>query len=66
MMREADLPYHSLNYREYRRAGSLASYCKEMGLTHIERLPITEHPFFAVGVPDDGLLRRDQPLRHAS
>ncbi|MEQ1620538.1 MAG: 1,4-alpha-glucan branching protein GlgB [Methylococcales bacterium] len=32
-----------LNYREI--AHQLVSYVKEMGFTHIELLPITEHPF---------------------
>ncbi|MCG5516013.1 MULTISPECIES: 1,4-alpha-glucan branching protein GlgB [unclassified Ectothiorhodospira] len=32
-----------LNYRELAR--SLVPYVKEMGFTHIELLPITEHPF---------------------
>lgn len=31
-----------LNYREY--AKQLAAYCNEMGYTHIELLPICEHP----------------------
>ena len=31
-----------LNYRELARL--LASYCKEMGFTHVELLPIAEHP----------------------
>jgi 1,4-alpha-glucan branching enzyme len=44
-MREADPPYHSLNYREL--GPKLAAYCKEMGFTHVEFLPVTEHPFFA-------------------
>ncbi len=44
-MRQADPPYHSLNYREL--GPKLAAYCKEMGFTHVELLPITEHPFFA-------------------
>jgi 1,4-alpha-glucan branching enzyme len=44
-MRQADPPYHSLNYREL--APKLAGYCKDMGFTHVEFLPITEHPFFA-------------------
>ena len=44
-MREADPPYHSLNYRDI--APKLATYCQEMGFTHVEFLPITEHPFFA-------------------
>ncbi len=44
-MREADPPYHSLNYRDV--GPHLAEYCKDMGFTHVELLPITEHPFFA-------------------
>lgn len=44
-MRAADPPYHSLSYRDV--APKLASYCKDMGFTHVEFLPITEHPFFA-------------------
>ena len=44
-MREADPPYHSLNYRDL--APRVAAYCKELGFTHVEVLPITEHPFFA-------------------
>jgi 1,4-alpha-glucan branching enzyme len=44
-MREADPPYHSLSYRDV--APKLAAYCKDMGFTHVEVLPITEHPFFA-------------------
>ncbi len=34
----------SLSYREM--AGSLAQYVKELGFTHIEFLPIMEHPFY--------------------
>ncbi|MDY3563192.1 1,4-alpha-glucan branching protein GlgB [Gemmata sp. JC673] len=44
-MREADPPYHSLNYRDV--APKLAEYCADLGFTHVELLPITEHPFFA-------------------
>lgn len=34
------------NYISYRRAANdLAAYAKEMGYTHIELLPIAEHPF---------------------
>ena len=44
-MRAADPPYHSLSYRDV--APKLAAYCKDMGFTHVEFLPITEHPFFA-------------------
>jgi 1,4-alpha-glucan branching enzyme len=32
-----------LNYRELGRA--LADYCSEMGFTHVELLPVAEHPF---------------------
>ena len=34
----------SLSYRE--AAHKLAAYVKEMGFTHVELLPITEHPFY--------------------
>jgi 1,4-alpha-glucan branching enzyme len=44
-MRAADPPYHSLSYRDV--APKLAAYCADMGFTHVEFLPITEHPFFA-------------------
>ncbi|MCM5681254.1 1,4-alpha-glucan branching protein GlgB [Schlegelella sp. S2-27] len=33
-----------LGYREL--AHALASYVKEMGFTHVELLPVTEHPFY--------------------
>jgi 1,4-alpha-glucan branching enzyme len=33
-----------LNYREL--AHSLAGYVKDMGFTHVELLPVTEHPFY--------------------
>jgi 1,4-alpha-glucan branching enzyme len=36
--------YRSLYYREL--AEPLARYVQEMGFTHIELLPLTEHPFF--------------------
>ncbi len=36
--------YHSLSYREL--ATQLADYVHEMGFTHIEFLPVMEHPFF--------------------
>jgi 1,4-alpha-glucan branching enzyme len=35
----------SLNYKE--AAKELGAYVKEMGFTHIELMPITEHPFYA-------------------
>ena len=34
-----------LTYREL--AVKLAAYCREMGFTHVELLPIMEHPFYA-------------------
>jgi 1,4-alpha-glucan branching enzyme len=37
-------PYHSLSYREI--APRLADYCNQMGFTHVEFLPLTEHPFY--------------------
>ncbi|MEW5709263.1 MAG: 1,4-alpha-glucan branching protein GlgB [Pseudomonadota bacterium] len=36
--------YRSLNYREI--AQPLAEYARSMGFTHVELLPVTEHPFF--------------------
>jgi 1,4-alpha-glucan branching enzyme len=37
--------FRSMSYREL--GPDLAAYCKEMGFTHVELLPITEHPYFA-------------------
>jgi 1,4-alpha-glucan branching enzyme len=36
---------HSLSYREM--APQLADYMKEMGYTHVEFMPLMEHPFYA-------------------
>jgi 1,4-alpha-glucan branching enzyme len=36
--------FRSLSYREM--AEQLAEYVKKMGFTHVEFLPVTEHPFF--------------------
>ncbi len=36
--------YHSLSYREL--AHQLADYVQQMGFTHVEFLPVMEHPFF--------------------
>jgi 1,4-alpha-glucan branching enzyme len=35
---------HFLNYREL--AHALADYLQELGFTHVELMPITEHPFY--------------------
>jgi 1,4-alpha-glucan branching enzyme len=35
---------HSLSYTEL--ADDLVSYVKEMGFTHVEMMPITEHPYY--------------------
>jgi len=41
--RDASGHHGWMNYR--RAAHELVAYCKEMGFTHIELLPISEHPF---------------------
>ncbi|QEL20034.1 1,4-alpha-glucan branching protein GlgB [Limnoglobus roseus] len=43
-MREDGPPYHSLSYRDL--APHLTEHVKKCGFTHIEFLPVTEHPFF--------------------
>ncbi|MCZ2343697.1 MAG: 1,4-alpha-glucan branching protein GlgB [Bacteroidales bacterium] len=43
-MRIPDEGYRSLSYRE--AAPKLAAYCKKLGFTHVEFLPLMEHPFF--------------------
>jgi len=37
--------HHSYSYREL--APKLAEYIKKLGFTHVELLPITEHPYYA-------------------
>jgi 1,4-alpha-glucan branching enzyme len=41
--RGGDGPHGWLNYREI--AHELVEYCRQMGYTHIELLPVSEHPF---------------------
>jgi 1,4-alpha-glucan branching enzyme len=41
--RDPSEPDRWLSYREL--APQLAKYCREMGFTHIELLPVSEHPF---------------------
>ena len=43
-MRKSDDNHRSLDYREI--APVLAEYVKKMGFTHVEFLPIMEHPFY--------------------
>ena len=43
-MRHADEGYRSLGYREL--AQRLADYVQEIGFTHVQFLPVMEHPFF--------------------
>ncbi|MEO6271114.1 MAG: 1,4-alpha-glucan branching protein GlgB, partial [Lautropia sp.] len=43
-MRPADKPAGFLNYREMGR--QLAQYALKMGFTHVELMPVTEHPFY--------------------
>ncbi len=43
-MRVPEEGHRWLNYREL--AVKLAAYCKEMGFTHVEFLPLTEHPLY--------------------
>lgn len=43
-MRNSNDAYRSYGYREV--ASKLADYCKQMGFTHVEFLPLTQHPFF--------------------
>ena len=43
-MRNPEDEYRSYGYREV--APKLANYVKKMGFTHIEFMPLTEHPFY--------------------
>jgi hypothetical protein len=53
-----------LDYREL--ADTLVPYVRDMGFTHIELLPISEHPVRRlVGLPADRAVCADLALRHA-
>jgi 1,4-alpha-glucan branching enzyme len=41
--RPAEEPAHWLSYREL--AHQMVDYCREMGFTHVELLPVSEHPY---------------------
>jgi len=43
-MRSPDTPDRFLSYRDL--APRLAAYARDLGFTHVELLPITEHPFY--------------------
>ncbi|MHB8766393.1 MAG: 1,4-alpha-glucan branching protein GlgB [Deferrisomatales bacterium] len=42
--RSPDDPGRPLGYREL--APQLAAYCRELGFTHVELMPVMEHPFY--------------------
>ena len=43
-MRSPDDPGHVLGYREL--APRLVNHVRKMGFTHVELLPVMEHPFY--------------------
>ena len=53
---------------DYRSAAHLlAEYVTRLGFTHVELMPITEHPFYGSwGYQTHRLLRADLALRHAA
>jgi len=63
--RPGEDPNRWMTYREI--APQLVDYCRQMGYTHVEFLPVSEHPFSGSwGYQNRRLLRRDQPLRLAA
>jgi 1,4-alpha-glucan branching enzyme len=75
--RREDEPQYSLSYREL--AATLVPYVRDLGYTHIELLPVMEHPFFGswgyqvvgffapssrFGTPDDFRYFVDQCHQH--
>ena len=47
-------------------ADELVGYVSDLGFTHVELLPVAEHPFAAlVGLPGHRLLRADLAVRDA-
>ena len=59
------IPRRILSAREI--APMLADYVKRMGFTHVELMPIMEHPFYGSwGYQMHRLLRAERALRHAA
>ena len=64
-MRVPEEGNRSLTYREL--APKLADYVNDMGFTHVEFMPVMEHPFFGSwGYQVTGYLRSQRALRHAA
>ncbi len=62
-MRVPEEDNRPLTWREM--APKLVAYLHQMGFTHVEFLPIMEHPFLRqLGLPVPGLFLTHQPLRH--
>jgi len=76
-MRSPDHPDRFLSYRDV--APRLAAYARDLGFTHVELLPITEHPFYGswgyqttgffsptsrYGTPDDFMFLVDTLHQH--
>ena len=59
---DAEGGWRPLTYRE--AAEVLPGYLADLGFTHVEFLPVAEHPFAGVlGIPGDRVLRADGPVR---
>ena len=62
--RDPGNPERLLSYGEM--APMLVEHVRRTGFTHVELMPVAEHPFYGiVGLPGDLVLRAQRPLRHA-